>query len=128
MFQELLASEAWNFGDLFLSAMGAFDPTGISRLVGAYAKPVCDDIFEFPVCSADWCNDNDVLLSAKPKGSYKPNCQDVHVYTTVGEGCVAPVEAISVDAASEESDHEIIDLSLKPAGPFRLMMLLMWLH
>ena len=113
-----MANEAWNFGDLFLSAMGAFDPTGITRLVGAYAKPVCDEIFEFPVCSADWCSSNVVLLSGKTKGSYTPSCQDVHVYTTVGGECLASVEAISVDAASEQSDHEKISLSLEPAGPF----------
>lgn len=47
-FAEMAEVWGWNIASTTLSAIGLVDFTGVTDVVNAYAKPICDDVIPFP--------------------------------------------------------------------------------
>jgi PKD repeat protein len=88
--------------------------------VNAYAKPVCLEIFDFPVCNYGTC----AGTSLSREGRFIPNdppeaaCQNVEAFTNLDSGCRVDVEAIAVDNGSSDPNLDKIFYKLDKAGPF----------
>jgi len=114
-FMELATAEGWNLASVLLSSFGVLDPTGILNLVEAYAKPICEEIFDFPVCTRDNCM---FAEEQAMREQYSTSCQDVQVYSSAEENCQAIVDPMSLDAGSTNPNHEKLFFALNPAGPY----------
>lgn len=114
-FWELAVTEGWNLADVALSSFGVLDPTGIVDLLAAYLKPICMEIFPFPVCTKASCLSQ---ITSKKKEPYETLCQDIHVFATAQDNCEAEVDPMSLDGGSSDPDHDTMFWSIEPAGPF----------
>jgi len=122
-FYQLAAAEGWNTARVALSGVALVDPSGVFDVVAAYTKPVCSEIFGFPVCTnaiSTTCSTGGALTIDR-NDAPNAKCRDIQAPVSSAAACgAARVSAASIDNRSSDPNGDSLTFSLEPSGPFSI--------
>ena len=105
--KEMAENLGWLIADVILTAVGFFDISGVTDLVNAYTKPICDTNFPFPMPTIAQSmstlllptNLQSTIALSKPELWLSPKdvtCEDVSVAANVYSNCTGVVSAYEI--------------------------------